>query len=343
MTCRHPSAGFADPENGKDSINFPVSIGSDEMSFGGRNAPSSAYAGFSPVLENVNGTWTGGMFWDGRATGWTLDDPLAKQAQGPFENPVEMGIDRETVVDRVATSSYAPLFLQVYPDTDFSDIDGTYNNIARAIAAFERSSAVTKFYSKFDRFWQACEERGIAVSEINTTTNLSTLPQGILSIRQLQGLALFNDPGKGNCAACRNRQFRRCRWYRISPSFYRPYLRQPWHTNQLEAARIGGRCASRLRSWWISGVTRNCWIRIGIRQVQGPDPAQHRQISPYGHNGYFATLEDIVHFCNTRDVADWPLPEYADTMSTDLGNLGLSDDEERSIVAFMKSLTDDSK
>ena len=24
---------------------------------------------------------------------------------------------------------------------------------------------------------------------------------------------------------------------------------------------------------------------------------------PYGHNGYFKTLYDIVHFYNTRDVA----------------------------------------
>ena len=25
--------------------------------------------------------------------------------------------------------------------------------------------------------------------------------------------------------------------------------------------------------------------------------------APYGHNGYFATLKEIVHFYNTRDVA----------------------------------------
>ena len=33
--------------------------------------------------------------------------------------------------------------------------------------------------------------------------------------------------------------------------------------------------------------------------------------APYGHNGYFATLEEIVHFYNTRDVpeASWPDPE----------------------------------
>jgi cytochrome c peroxidase len=36
------------------------------------------------------GQLVGGLFWDGRATGWTLGDPLAEQAMGPFLNPLEM-------------------------------------------------------------------------------------------------------------------------------------------------------------------------------------------------------------------------------------------------------------
>jgi hypothetical protein len=37
----------------------------------------------------------------------------------------------------------------------------------------------------------------------------------------------------------------------------------------------------------------------------------------------------------------WPAPEYADNMNTrQLGNLGLSDEEENAIVAFMKTLSD---
>ena len=33
MTCHHPSAGFADPANRRDSENFPVSQGSDSYNF----------------------------------------------------------------------------------------------------------------------------------------------------------------------------------------------------------------------------------------------------------------------------------------------------------------------
>ena len=65
-------------------------------------------------------------------------------------------------------------------------------------------------------------------------------------------------------------------------------------------------------------------------------------VKAYGHNGYFKSLEDIVHFYNTRDVpgAGWPASEYAANMSSELGNLGLTTTEEEAIVVFLKTLTD---
>jgi cytochrome c peroxidase len=78
--------------------------------------------------------------------------------------------------------------------------------------------------------------------------------------------------------------------------------------------------------------------------------------APYGHNGVFRTLEQIVHFYNTRDTKPkvcrdnndpgfgktcWPAPEVRDNLNTEeLGNLKLSPDEEAALVAFMKTLTD---
>ena len=63
--------------------------------------------------------------------------------------------------------------------------------------------------------------------------------------------------------------------------------------------------------------------------------------APYSHNGYFVTLEDIVHFYNTRDVATWPAPEVAATVNhVELGNLGLTAQEEADLVAFLQTLTD---
>ena len=66
-------------------------------------------------------------------------------------------------------------------------------------------------------------------------------------------------------------------------------------------------------------------------------------VKAYSHNGYFKSLEEIVHFYNTRDVsgAGWPLPEVADNINTaEMGNLGLNHGEELAIVAFLSTLSD---
>ncbi len=66
-------------------------------------------------------------------------------------------------------------------------------------------------------------------------------------------------------------------------------------------------------------------------------------VKAYSHNGYFKSLEEIVHFYNTRDLpgAGWPAPEVAVNVNTiEMGNLGLNHEEELAIVAFLKTLSD---
>lgn len=153
QTCHHRVAGFADPTNSRDPYYTVVSLGDDGVSKGGRNAPTAAYAGYSPVLQqDANGEYMGGMFWDGRATGWTLGDPLAEQAQGPPLNPVEMNMpSKEAVVQAVRDSNYTHLFYEVFGEGSLDDVDLAYDDIARAIAAYERSKEVQRFSSRFDR------------------------------------------------------------------------------------------------------------------------------------------------------------------------------------------------
>lgn len=63
--------------------------------------------------------------------------------------------------------------------------------------------------------------------------------------------------------------------------------------------------------------------------------------SPYGHNGLFENLYDIVHFYNSRDVESLGEAEVPSTMNTDeLGNLGLSYKQEMQLVQFLKTLSD---
>src|ERR1019366_373212 len=116
--------------------------------FGNRKPPSAAYAGASPILHFDGTTWVGGMSWDGRATGLTLGDPLAEQAQGPFLNPLEQNnASAQVVIDKVLVSNYSGLFLQVCTDSS-----AYYECIGRAIAAYERSAEVSQFTSKYD-YW----------------------------------------------------------------------------------------------------------------------------------------------------------------------------------------------
>ena len=63
--------------------------------------------------------------------------------------------------------------------------------------------------------------------------------------------------------------------------------------------------------------------------------------APYAHNGYFATLEEIVHFYNTAGDGTWPSPDVDQNVNrTELGNLGLTPQEEAELVAFLKTLSD---
>ncbi len=77
-------------------------------------------------------------------------------------------------------------------------------------------------------------------------------------------------------------------------------------------------------------------------------------VKSYMHNGYFKSLKEVVHFYNTRDVLPrcapgasgekvtcWPSPEDSTNLNRkQLGNLGLTGQQEQAIVAFLKTLTD---
>ncbi len=174
--CHHHFSGFADITNHLDPVANFVSTGADGISKGGRNAPSSAYAGFSPILENIDGEWVGGMFWDGRAAGWVLGDPLAEQAQGPPLNPVEMAMpSKAAVIDVIENSAYVNLWFSVFGSGSLTDVDDAYNKFGEAIAAYERSTDVTKFSSKFDTAALSDdEEAGRVLFEANCAACHST-------------------------------------------------------------------------------------------------------------------------------------------------------------------------
>lgn len=98
---------------------------------GGRNSPTSLNAGFQFA-----------QFWDGRA------EDLKAQAKGPVLNPVEMAMtDEAEVVKRLSEMpKYVAQFKAAFPDAKEAV---TYDNMAEAIAAFERTLVT---HDRFDDF-----------------------------------------------------------------------------------------------------------------------------------------------------------------------------------------------
>ncbi len=353
-SCHDADWGFTAPNSGING-HGSVMFGSVRSRFGNRKPPSAAYATPSPVLffDDVDGTYVGGNFWDGRATGARLGSPAAEQAQAPFLNPVEQGLpDRACVVYRISKAAYAAEYIRAFGQqitriqfpantdrlcerehvtvplsgTDRAGVDREYDRIGTAIAAFENSPEVNRFDSKHDAFMRG---------------------QVQLTLEEAQGFALYI--GKAGCAACHPNSGERALFTDytydnigvpanpLNPS----YLVDPTFQDfgiggfRQESAEYGKQKVPTLRN---------------LDKRGAPSGAKS-----YMHNGVFKSLEQVVHFYNTRDVLPdcatlaapafgincWPAPEVLENVNHDeLGNLGLTPTEEAAVVAYLKTLSD---
>ncbi len=357
-SCHDPDTGFVDPRNTVASPNpppmfMPVSAGSVSGRFGTRNAPSAAYAAFSPFFhwDGVEGLYVGGQFWDGRA------NTLADQAAQPFLNPVEMAMpDKWAVVDRLRRSrkpDYVSQFLDIYgidltqiPDYPWSDssehtrifpagVLETYDRMTQAISAFEKTRAFTGFDSKFDYYLAGmtdltpAEANGLVLFNTQAKCMLCHLSEPSVAVGGIETFPpLFTDFTYDNLGVPQNRYI---------PDFPIP-----------PDLGLGGRPDIAVLD--PLGQERGKFKVMTLRNIE--------LTPPYAHNGVFETLEQIVHFYNTRDVLPlcdpflgntdptfgtgcWPEPEVAQNVNTDeLGDLGLNSEQEADLVAFLKTLTD---
>jgi len=362
-SCHDPAWGWTGPLS---DINAHGAVyeGSIPGRFGDRKPPSAAYATLSPIFhQDKKGLFVGGNFWDGRATGEVLGNPAADQALGPFLNPVEQALpDSAYVVYRVCTATTYPISFEdvwgaeacdiAWPadvdnvcateggmlalsDADRDKVDMAYGNIGLSIAAYEDSSEVNAFTSKLDYTYKGMaklskeEQRGFALFKGKGKCRLCHLSNS--------QMALFTDFTFDNLGIPQNPE----NPAGVAPAFVDPglggFLFNAGYPENVYLAEWGKHKVPTLRN-------------LDLR----PDESF---VKAYGHNGYFKTLEGIVHFYNTRDVkpecpglyteaqalaADcWPAPEVADNVNTaELGDLGLTLEEEAAIVAFLKTLSD---
>jgi cytochrome c peroxidase len=152
---------------------------------GDRNSPTTLNAGFHHA-----------QFWDGRAA------TLEEQAKGPVLNPVEMGMPDETeVLKRLRDhQEYPGLFKAAFGGETQSV---SYDNMARAIAAFERTLITRDRFDDFlkgdDRALSAAELRGLKTFTANGCTACHNGP--LLGANSFQKAGLIHpfptkDPGR---------------------------------------------------------------------------------------------------------------------------------------------------
>jgi cytochrome c peroxidase len=365
-SCHDPKFGFAGPV-AATNLTGAVYNGSVSTRFGNRKPPSAAYATVSPILYYDPGedVWIGGNFWDGRATGELLGNPAADQALGPFLNPVEQALpDEICVIYRIATGNYADLWEEVwgddladlpypaglsrdcrgedpiaYPAALRADVMAAYHRVGLTVAAYEGSAEVNAFTSKYDAVMA-----GLAS----------------FTAEEQWGRDLFE--GKAMCSACHPSETPGA----LLTDFTYDNLGVPANpmnpVYEDDPGFVDQGLGAFLDLAGHDGTGLYGAVKVPTLRNVARSPGEAPKA--FGHNGFFKSLEQIVHFYNTRDVlprcqpdqlpttvsalarigfepACWPGPEVAANVNVDeLGDLGLTEAEEQAIVAFMRTLSD---
>lgn len=146
-SCHDPEKGWSNGERFATGVRDQV---------GGRSAPTIVNAGYSYF-----------QFWDGRA------QYVEGQALGPIQNPIEMDLTLEELVEKLnQIDGYREQFQKVF------GTDVTAENVAKAIGAFERT--ILSGNAPYDRYKAGDEDA--------------------LSEAAKRGMDVFFNEGR--CAAC---------------------------------------------------------------------------------------------------------------------------------------------
>jgi cytochrome c peroxidase len=323
--CHAARAAFRDPES-----DHAQSMGVVPGRFGSRNAPSILYSKFIPPLhDDAQLGAVGGLFWDGRAA--TLED----QAGGPLLNPLEMNNpDKASVVARMRTAKYAGTFRELYGANVFDTTERGYAAITDALAAFERSPPLSPFNSRYDHY-------------LAGTATLTAAEQ--------HGLAIFEDPARGDCARCHPSRPGADGSPPLFTTFAYANMGVPRYANNKyyeQALNHDG------ASYIDRGLAATTTKAADDGKFRIPTLRDVAQTGPYAHNGYFANLPYALEFFANRDAGSydvptcsrtgpmrcpWPSAELVATVDRSAGRHTLSPQELDDLAAFLGTLTDEPK
>ncbi len=338
-SCHSPEHAFGPPNN------LAVQLGGKDMKTPGTRAtPSLRYLQNVPPFsehfhdddndDSIDAGPTGGRTWDGRA------DSAHEQARIPLLSPHEMAnATPADVVAKLKRAPYAAQFRATFGEDVFDNNERAFQAALMAFEVFQESPA--DFYpysSKYDAFLRK---------------------QTTLSKQELRGLALFNDPNKGNCASCHisevlpNGAFPQFTDYGLialgvprnkkipvnaNPRYHDFGLCGPDRTDLTDHPEYCG--------LFKTPTLRNVALR-----------------KSFFHNGVFHSLEEVMQFYVQRDTDpkkwyprnrdgsirkfDDLLPEHVDNVNMDPpfdrkpgDKPALDEAEIKDVIAFMKTLTD---
>ncbi|SEA83372.1 Cytochrome c peroxidase [Thiothrix caldifontis] len=321
-SCHNPAHGFVD--NRATQVEQAVSLGADGKSLGDRNAPTAAYAKFSPDFhQNKKGEHIGGQFLDGR------EKNLAGQAGGPPINPVEMGMpDKISVVERIKENAeYVTAFKQLFGESIFEKPETAYAAMTESLGEFEKTDVFAPFDSKYDRYLKGKVE---------------------LTDQESLGESLFFSNQFTNC--------NRCHQLKTFPGSDGETFSNYQYHNLGVPTNVAVRAANgKPKDFVDHGLLEN-------PEVTEPQHDGKFKVStlrnvavtaPYMHNGVFNDLRTVVLFydkfnnserqLNPETGKPWDVPEVDKNLALNAEEFqvpALKDKEVDALVAFMKTLTD---
>ena len=171
---RQPAFSIGPDTTSGDNDNAPNLQQQAQTALGHDKVLKSAQA---PQAAAANLVPQGGIFWDGRA------DTLQQQASGPLFNPAEMAAkDPASVINVLEHADYTDDFRVLFGAGIFKEPRMLMAEAMFAIARYQiEDQSFHPFTSKFDA-WLEGKAR--------------------LAPAEMRGYLAFNDPAKGNCAAC---------------------------------------------------------------------------------------------------------------------------------------------
>ncbi|WP_249197127.1 cytochrome-c peroxidase [Gluconobacter wancherniae] len=316
----------------------PFSIGPDNAV--SEAAPSVAPpTGMTHTQKSANNTAgsaaaivpQGGLFWDARA------DTLQEQATGPLYDLNEMASTPEIVAKRLRTGPAAKALLQIAgPAAEKSDT----LLVAEAMFALARyqmeDSAFHPYSSRYDKWLEG---------------------KSAFSPQESRGYRLFNDPAKGNCAACHVDT--------VGPDRLPPLFTD----HQYEALGVPANLQHAGKSHPDLGLCESGRVETqGQKAYCGffstPTLRNASTRGHFFHNGVYSTLRQVIDFYVLRDTQPeriYPLgkdgqpQKYNDLPKEYHANVDIMDapfdrhagdrpalsvSEREDIIAFLKTLED---